>query len=217
MPQFSPGAAKTATAPITAKPAGMNCEAELFLGPDDVTKVASSGRVPFVSTGAAKNVNLPITMPVAQGTYHGYIDVFAEGLRFLAYKTTEDVAILTPVPPVAPFQFSSVSALRVVYTDAPAWATIVFHCTITNPNAQSATERIHVFINNWNKYYAKWSGPMELGYFDLTLLPGESVVFTWDGNLANLQYGTGPMLSINTTCHMWLQDDLGNKSSEGVA
>lgn len=96
MPQFSPGESKTAIAPIVAKPSGMDCEAELFLGPDDATKVGSSGRVPFVSTGATKNVNLPITLPSSPGTYHGYIDVFAEGLRFLAYKLTEDVVITSP-------------------------------------------------------------------------------------------------------------------------
>ena len=98
MPQFSPGEVKTAIAPITAKPSGMSCEAELFLGPNDLTKVVKSGRIPFVSTGAAKNVSLPITMPSAPGSYHGYIDVFTEGLRFLAYNTKEDVAIAVPEP-----------------------------------------------------------------------------------------------------------------------
>jgi len=93
MPQFASGELKNATAPILAKPSGIACEAELFLGPDSNTKVATSGRVPFVSTGASQNVSLPITMPAALGAYHGYIDVFAEGLRFLAYITTEDVVI----------------------------------------------------------------------------------------------------------------------------
>ncbi len=98
MPQFAPGEAKTAIAPITARPSGMACEAELFLGPDELTKVASSGRVSFVSTGAAQSVSLPITMPSQEGSFHGYIDVFAEGLRFLAYKTKEGVVIDAPVP-----------------------------------------------------------------------------------------------------------------------
>ena len=96
MSQFAPGETKTAIAPITARPAGLACEAELFLGPDELTKVASSGRVPFVSTGARQNVSLPITMPSEEGTYHGYIDVFAEGVRFLAYKTVENIVIALP-------------------------------------------------------------------------------------------------------------------------
>ena len=95
MPQFSPGETRTAVAPITAKPSGISCEAELFLGPNDATKVASSGRIPFVSAGAAKNVSLPITMPSAPGSYHGYIDVLAEGLRFLTYILKEDVVIVS--------------------------------------------------------------------------------------------------------------------------
>ena len=93
MPQFAPGATKTAIAPIVAKPSGMDCEAELFLGPDELTKVATSGRVPFVSTGAAKNVSLPITMPSEPGTFKGYIDVFTEDIRFLSYILKEDVII----------------------------------------------------------------------------------------------------------------------------
>jgi len=97
MPQFSPGETRTAVAPITAKPSGISCEAELFLGPNDATKVASSGRIPFVSAGAAKNVSLPITMPSAPGSYHGYIDVLAEGLRFLTYILKEDVVIVSEV------------------------------------------------------------------------------------------------------------------------
>ena len=114
MPEFSPGESKTAIAPITAKPAGMNCEAELFLGPDELTKVASSGRVPFVSTGAAKNVSLPITMP-SEGTYHGYIDVFTEGLRFLAYKTKEDIAISRWYP--CTYEGYVAPATQAVYSD----------------------------------------------------------------------------------------------------
>jgi len=94
MPQFAPGETKTAIAPIVAKPAGMSCEAELFLGPDDVTKIATSGRITFVSTGVSQSVSLPIAMPSEPGTYHGYIDVFTNGIHFLAYKTTEDVIIV---------------------------------------------------------------------------------------------------------------------------
>ncbi len=91
MPQFAPGETKTAIAPITARPSGMACEAELFLGPDELTKVATSGKIPFVSTGASQPVSLPIAMPPQEDTYHGYIDVFTNGMRFLAYKTAEDV------------------------------------------------------------------------------------------------------------------------------
>lgn len=94
MPEFVPGESKTAIAPITVKPAGLNCEAEVFLGPDDLTKVATSGLVPFVSTGASQDVYLPVTMPSAEGTYHVFIDIYAEGLLIAAYQATEDVSIV---------------------------------------------------------------------------------------------------------------------------
>lgn len=98
MPEFAPGESKTAVAPITVKPAGLNCEAELFLGPDDMTKVATSGRIPFVSTGVSQDVRLPVVMPAAEGTYHVYADVYAEGLLIAAYQATEDVIIAPPIP-----------------------------------------------------------------------------------------------------------------------
>ncbi|MBA7658850.1 hypothetical protein ES703_66810 [subsurface metagenome] len=93
-PVMAPGVARTATAPITVSPSGLACEAELFLGPNDTTKVATSGRKPFTSTGASQSVSLPVTMPSPGGlAYHVYLDVFINGYRLLAYKATEDVII----------------------------------------------------------------------------------------------------------------------------
>lgn len=123
----------------------------------------------------------------------------------------------TPTPTPSPFIFADVVGQRVIFTDAPAWSTIVFNCTITNPNSQSVTERIHVMMRTWNRLYSKGSSPMEVAVFDLTLLAGKSANFVWDGNLPNFQYGTGPTLSVNTDCFMWLEDEYGNKSAEGEA
>lgn len=100
MPEFAPGESKTAIAPITVSPSGLSCEAEVFLGPDEATKVATSGRIPFASTGYSQNVRLAIAMPSAEGTYHVFIDVYAEGLLIAAYQAIEDVVIATPAPPV---------------------------------------------------------------------------------------------------------------------
>lgn len=98
MPQFALGEAKRATAPITVRPSGLSCEAEIFLGPDETTKVATSGRIGFTSTGVTQSVRLPITMPAVEGTYHAYIDVYAEGMLIAAYKAIQDVVIVTPEP-----------------------------------------------------------------------------------------------------------------------
>lgn len=95
MPEFAPGEAKIALAPITVSPSGMSCEAEIFLGPNEATKVVTSGEVPFTSIGAQQSVGLPITMPLNEGSYHPYIDVYAYGVRFLAYQAIEDVVIVS--------------------------------------------------------------------------------------------------------------------------
>ena len=96
-PILPPGAAKTPKVPITAKPAGMACEVELFLGPNETTKVVTSGRKPFTSTGASQLVSCPVTMPTPPAgegaAYHVYIDVYTGGFRFLAGIGTEDVVI----------------------------------------------------------------------------------------------------------------------------
>ncbi|KKN87083.1 hypothetical protein LCGC14_0263530 [marine sediment metagenome] len=93
MREFAPGEAKTAVAPITMSPAGLSCQAEIFLGPNDTTKVATSGKVAFTSTGVSQNIRLPIAMPAEGGPYHVYIDVYTEGLLVLAYQVIEDVVI----------------------------------------------------------------------------------------------------------------------------
>ncbi len=94
---MAPGSSRTASAPITAKPAGMACEGELFIGPNETTKTATSGRKAFTSTGAAVSVSFPITMPTPPSgegaSYHVYIDVYAGGVKFLSYIATEDVVI----------------------------------------------------------------------------------------------------------------------------
>jgi len=93
-PMMAPGSAHTATVPITAKPSGMACEVEVFLGPNETTKVVTSGRKPFTSTGSSQNVACPVTMPTNGGSaYHVYIDVYTGGFKFLAGIGTEDVVI----------------------------------------------------------------------------------------------------------------------------
>ncbi len=93
-PLFAAGDSRTAVAPITVSPAGLSCGGELFLGPDEVTKVATSGLVPFVSTGASQAVSFPVTMPIPGGfAYHVYLDVYANGILLVAYIATEDVIV----------------------------------------------------------------------------------------------------------------------------
>ena len=93
-PVMAPGDTRTAVAPITVSPAGLSCEAELFLGPNDTTKVATSGLVAFASTGLAQSVSFPVIMPSPGGVaYHVYLDVYANGYLIVSYVATEDVII----------------------------------------------------------------------------------------------------------------------------
>ncbi|GAI74542.1 unnamed protein product [marine sediment metagenome] len=93
-PLFAAGDSRTAVAPITISPAGLSCGGELYLGPDEVTKVATSGLVPFVSTGLGLAVRLPVIMPSPGGfAYHVYLDVYANGILLVAYIATEDVIV----------------------------------------------------------------------------------------------------------------------------
>lgn len=93
-PVMTPSVARTAVAPITVSPSGLSCQAELFLGPNDTTKVATSGLKAFTSTATSQPVRLPVTMPAAGGVaYHVYLDIFVNSYRLLAYQATEDVII----------------------------------------------------------------------------------------------------------------------------
>ena len=93
-PVMAASSPQAALAPITVSPSGLSCAAELYLGPDEATKVATSGLVAFTSTGLVQSVRLPITMPAAVGVaYHVYLDVYANGYPIVAYIATEDVII----------------------------------------------------------------------------------------------------------------------------
>jgi hypothetical protein len=94
---FGPGQAETARIPITVKPAGVTCQVELFLGPDQNTKIATSHLISFVSTGAEQPVLAPITMPTTEATYHVYVDLWSGSLSLQRYVSTQDVIIVSGV------------------------------------------------------------------------------------------------------------------------
>jgi hypothetical protein len=95
-PVFGPGTQKTAVVPCSVSPAGTSVEVELFLGPSENIKTATSGRKSFTSTGSMQNVSCPITMPVQGGLYyHVYIDLWASSYRVGSFVADEDVIIPT--------------------------------------------------------------------------------------------------------------------------
>lgn len=93
MPTFIPGETKTAIVPVTVKPSGLSAEVELFLGPDDLTKVATSGRKPFVSTASQQQVSLPVIMPTYEDTYKVFLDVYVGGALTAGFVASEDIVI----------------------------------------------------------------------------------------------------------------------------
>jgi len=166
MPQFAPSAQKTAVAPITVAPAGLNCEAELFLGPNDATPVASSGIRTFLSMGSPQQVSFPIVMPASPGTYHVYVDVHAGGSLILAYQGTEDIVI------AASALFYMPSEMAVSVTGDGEILGMYWDCavalTITNIGQGSGVQTVHF----WDSV-----GNLDTTH-QITLGPGETYQFS---------------------------------------
>lgn len=101
-PTFESGAVRTATALMTnPTESAFDYTAELYLG---VTKVASSGVKSFsIPAGDSINVDFPVVMPLAEGVYEVYLDVWSDSELIAHYKTTEDVTIeISPAIDVGP-------------------------------------------------------------------------------------------------------------------
>lgn len=199
MPEFAPGEAKAAIAPITVTPSGLSSEVEIFLGPDEMTKVATSGRIPFTSTGVRQDVRLPVAMPATAGTYHVYIDVYAADLPIAAYQATEDV-VIKAAPAVGDFVYSNQVCGMAVFTPAPSWTQATYSCTITNQGSKVGTRivtfRYTYFHTYMNKMMFDYSEP-----FELTLAPGQSYTFTRrSGDDFNQVFGSCARIT------MWLED-----------
>ncbi len=100
-PIFGAGEARTAVATFPVKPAALACTAELWLTRDGTTKAATSGKIPFTSTGVDQSVSCPVTMPVEEGfAYQVRLDVQANGILISAYVADEDVIIPWVGPPI---------------------------------------------------------------------------------------------------------------------
>jgi len=94
-PTFAPGSTHSATIDITVEPAGMSCTAELWLTANGVAVAATSGAVPFTSTGAEQSINVSVTMPSTSPTngYAVYLDIVSGGVLIAAYEASEKVGI----------------------------------------------------------------------------------------------------------------------------
>jgi len=97
-PNFEAGSSHTATASMTnPTAASFDYVVELYL---DVTKVATSGQLAVsIAAGQTMNVNLPIVMPLVEGTFIPFLDVWVAGVLIAHYQATENV-VLTVTPDI---------------------------------------------------------------------------------------------------------------------
>lgn len=213
MPQLDPSSSHIARAPITVKPAGLICTAELYLVSNAI-KVASSGEVPFTSTGGAQSVSFPITMPAVEGTYKVYIDVFSAGGLIGAFVAREDVVVAVPAP--AEFEYSNERGGHVKSSAKYCW--LLFECDITNPTNRTETGVITLW--NYSAFYdttrsladkeacdgvyGRCPVCKDPGQVGLTLAPGESYHYRFCGFTSSILY-IGDH-------YLWLRDGWGGES-----
>lgn len=93
---FQHGSVHTTNFQLTEKPTvsgGYPAQVEVWLGPNDSTKSATSGLIPFTINGSVQNFALPITMPAA-GVYNVYRYVYAGGYLIDYFVDSQPVTVV---------------------------------------------------------------------------------------------------------------------------
>ena len=101
-PTFEAGVTRTARARLTNPTAKQfTYTVELYLG---VAKVATSGvGTVTITAGSYLDVNFTMVMPMVEGDYPVFLDVWHEGTLLKHYQATENVVIqISPVIEVGP-------------------------------------------------------------------------------------------------------------------
>ena len=101
-PTFEAGVTRTASATLTNPTAKQfTYTVELYLG---VTRVATSGQgTVTIPAGGSVNVNFIVVMPLVEGSYPVYLDVWHEDTLLKHYQATVDVVIqISPAIEVGP-------------------------------------------------------------------------------------------------------------------
>lgn len=103
MPEFEPGASKTAIAPMSnPKAKAFDYRGVLYMG---VNQVAMAEELFHLEPDEIKEIAFPVVMPAAQGTYPVFLDASSNGVLLAHYQAREDVTIV----PVGPSLVSLVS------------------------------------------------------------------------------------------------------------
>ncbi|MFC1910553.1 hypothetical protein ACFLXC_04635 [Chloroflexota bacterium] len=101
-PTFDAGATKTATARLTNLTAKQfTYSVELYLG---VSRAATSGvNMVTVPAGSYADAYFSVVMPLVEGSYPVFLDVWYEGVLLRHFQATENVVIqISPVIEVGP-------------------------------------------------------------------------------------------------------------------
>lgn len=101
-PTFEAGVMKTATARLTNPTAKQfTYTTEMYLG---VTKVASSGQgTVTIPAGGYADVSFTVVMPLVEGSYPVFLDVWYESTLLKHYQATENIDIqISPAIDVGP-------------------------------------------------------------------------------------------------------------------
>jgi len=154
--------------PVAVAPAGLACEVELWLSPDGETKSASSGLVPFTSTGSQQQLSLPVDMPSAEAKYQVLIDIYCEGNLVGAYQALEDVSIVTPKPLLSVYDVFLTSNY-----DPPSAADNYIHARIRNDGTVTQTREITAY------YWESWMRPDQAAHRTqtITIEPGQVIEY----------------------------------------
>ncbi|MDP2729197.1 MAG: hypothetical protein Q8O55_01785, partial [Dehalococcoidales bacterium] len=174
-----------------------------------------SGLRPFVSSGAAQQVNFPVTMPASPGTYHVYVDVHAGGYLILAYQGTEDIVIAAPA-----FTFSNVKVVA-QWAGGHSYPSPYFTARISNDTPDAITHTLTLHHRRTRAGVPDSFAPV-LQTFNLTLVGGGSYNYVYDGwgdhcgksGSPPRNYCDWPPLYVGYTSYFWLEDEMGNKSVE---
>lgn len=166
MPEFAPGSSHIATLPIAVAPAGLACEVELWLSPDGETKSASSGLVPFTSTGSQQDLSLAVDMPSEEGTYKVLIDIYCEGNLVGAYQALENVNIVAEKPNISIYDVFLTSNY-----DPPSAADNYIHARIRNDGAIAQTRQITAY------YWEPWMTQAAYSTQTITIEPGQVIEY----------------------------------------
>jgi len=117
------------------------------------------------------------------------------------------------------FTFSNISVRSKECPVATAFQTPVFSGRVSNPGDVTATHTITLWQHNYSYTYSKWSGPYALDSREITLVPGASSGFGYDGYYYDEErdvYDCEPYLSKRYKYTYWLEDELGNRSKEVI-